>query len=127
MTNETNLTLPEGWRWSSNLIDINRGIAASKIWWVGNQPVFRAKVITDVDRTGQGRLTVKIDAAMWTGWGKRRKEKWEWQNLVDLRDVPQEPVAAAISTEIEFDDIRERIREVARRNGLLDSLAGFNA
>lgn len=106
----TDLTLPGGWQWTTSPHDLRHGIAVAKVWWVQGHPFIRCQVGTELDRAGNRRTFGWLSYAEVRGLTRPgRKVEWRWQFIMDIPELPPDPLAAAMMVEVDYGEIERAV------------------
>lgn len=110
----TETRLPGGWQWTTSPFDLRHGIAVAKVWWINDVPAIRCQVGTELDRMGHRRTFGWLSYAKAERQFRRGKQRydrnhWRWVFIMDVPDLPPDPLAAAMSIELDYGHIEQTV------------------
>lgn len=116
MSDADDVTLPEGWRWATNIHDVAKGLAVSKVWWRNGKPFIRVKLYSIEAVAGPGAIRGTIEVAeasrnrVHHGAGvSKAKYTMQWVYIMDVPEMPNEPTAAAVSFELDYPTVERTV------------------
>lgn len=127
---DDDLTLPGGWYWATNIHDVAKGLAVSKVWWRNAKPFVRVKLyaVPALDRSAgaiRGTIEVALAERDWAASkrgpnGSRRVvHTMKWEYVMDIPSLPNEPTAAAVCVELDYPQWEQTITSHGAKGGLL--------